>query len=69
MSLYGSLAATGKGQLTDVAIADALKPAKVEYHEFSDKNILKALATAGLFGNMIKNNASISGAEAACAMV
>lgn len=36
------------------------------YHEFSDKNILQALATAGLFGNIIKVNASISGAEVGC---
>lgn len=36
------------------------------YHEFSDKNILQALATAGLFGNVIKANASISGAEVGC---
>jgi len=36
------------------------------YHEFSDKNILQALATAGLFGNVIKSNASISGAEVGC---
>lgn len=36
------------------------------YHEFSDKNILQALATAGLFGNVIKLNASISGAEVGC---
>jgi L-serine dehydratase len=36
------------------------------YHEFSDKNILQALATAGLFGNIIKANASISGAEVGC---
>ncbi len=36
------------------------------YHEFSDKNILQALATAGLFGNVIKRNASISGAEVGC---
>lgn len=36
------------------------------YHEFSDKNILQALATAGLFGNVIKMNASISGAEVGC---
>lgn len=36
------------------------------YHEFSDKNILQALATAGLFGNVIKVNASISGAEVGC---
>ena len=36
------------------------------FHEFSDKNILQALATAGLFGNVIKVNASISGAEVGC---
>lgn len=36
------------------------------YHEFSDKNILRALATAGIFGNIIKLNASISGAEVGC---
>jgi len=35
-------------------------------HDFSDKDILKALATAGLFGNIIKYNASISGAEVGC---
>lgn len=35
-------------------------------HGFSDKDILKALATAGLFGNFIKTNASISGAEVGC---
>ena len=32
----------------------------------SDKHILQALATAGLFGNVIKTNASISGAEVGC---
>ena len=36
------------------------------YHEMSDKHILQALATAGLFGNIIKTNASISGAEVGC---
>ncbi len=36
------------------------------YHEFTDKNILKALATAGLFGNVTRKNASISGAEVGC---
>lgn len=36
------------------------------YHEFSDKNILQALATAGLFGNITRRNASISGAEVGC---
>ena len=35
-------------------------------HGFSDKDILKALATAGLFGNVIRTNASISGAEVGC---
>ncbi|MCQ2095665.1 MAG: L-serine ammonia-lyase, iron-sulfur-dependent, subunit alpha [Bacteroidaceae bacterium] len=34
--------------------------------EFSEKDILKSLATAGLFGNIIKTNASISGAEVGC---
>lgn len=36
------------------------------YHEFSDKNILQAIATAGLFGNITRKNASISGAEVGC---
>ncbi len=33
---------------------------------FSDKRILRALATAGLFGNIVKHNASVSGAEVGC---
>lgn len=37
-----------------------------KYHQFSDKNIIQALATAGLFGNMTRRNASISGAEVGC---
>jgi L-serine dehydratase len=37
-----------------------------EIYNFSDDDILKALATAGLFGNIIKSNASISGAEVGC---
>ena len=36
------------------------------FHDFSDKNILQALATAGLFGNVTRKNASISGAEVGC---
>ena len=32
----------------------------------SDKRIIRALATAGLFGNIVKKNASISGAEVGC---
>lgn len=35
-------------------------------HGFGTHDILKALATAGLFGNIIKHNASISGAEVGC---
>ncbi len=34
--------------------------------KFSEKDILNALATAGLIGNLVKYNASISGAEAGC---
>lgn len=34
--------------------------------DFSDIRILRALATAGLIGNVVKQNASISGAEAGC---
>ena len=34
--------------------------------DFSDVRILRAHATAGLVGNIVKHNASISGAEAGC---
>jgi L-serine dehydratase len=37
-----------------------------ESREFSDKQIIRALATAGLIGNIAKANASISGAEVGC---
>ncbi len=33
---------------------------------FSEQRILRALATAGLFGNVVKQNASVSGAEVGC---
>lgn len=33
---------------------------------FSEQRILRALATAGIFGNVVKSNASISGAEVGC---
>lgn len=35
-------------------------------HAFSDTRIKHALATAGLIGNVVKQNASISGAEVGC---
>lgn len=34
--------------------------------DFGETRILRALATAGLFGNVVKQNASISGAEVGC---
>lgn len=35
-------------------------------HDFSDIKIIRALATAGLIGNLVKHNASVSGAEVGC---
>jgi L-serine dehydratase len=50
--------------------ASGTLPAVLEYHRQFNRhtktNILKALATAGLFGNAVKKNASISGAEVGC---
>ena len=37
-----------------------------EQNKYSDDEILKALATASVFGNLAKTNASISGAEVGC---
>ncbi len=39
---------------------------KQEQQGFSDRDMLKGLAAAGLIGNVIKTNASISGAECGC---
>ncbi len=39
---------------------------KQEQQGFSDRDMLKGLAVAGLVGNVIKTNASISGAECGC---
>lgn len=45
-------------------------PAVLKYmqvtRKFSDEDIVRALATGGLIGSMIKKNASISGAECGC---
>ena len=38
---------------------------KNEYR-ISDERIIKALAIAGIIGNVVKTNASISGAECGC---
>lgn len=37
-----------------------------KFYKISDKKILKALATAGIIGNIVKTNASISGADVGC---
>lgn len=37
-----------------------------QYHNFNEKRILRALATAGLIGVIVKENASVSGAEVGC---
>ncbi len=36
------------------------------FYDLSDEKLLHALATAGLIGNIVKKNASISGAEVGC---
>ena len=37
-----------------------------EKYDFSDEKMIKALAVAGVIGNVVKTNASISGAECGC---
>lgn len=37
-----------------------------ETRDFRDSRILRAIATAGLFGNVVRTNASISGAQVGC---
>ncbi len=50
--------------------ASAALPSVLKYmqekHGFSDEQILKALAVAGLIGSLVKKNASVSGAECGC---
>ncbi len=50
--------------------ASGVLPAVLYYeqqkHGFTDHEICRALATAGLIGNLVKTNASISGAECGC---
>ena len=50
--------------------ACGVMPAVLKYlqhkRKFSDEKILQALATGGIIGNLIKTNASISGAECGC---
>ncbi len=37
-----------------------------KFYNFSNQRVLRALATAGLFGTVVKYNASVSGAEVGC---
>ncbi|MBR6708487.1 MAG: L-serine ammonia-lyase, iron-sulfur-dependent, subunit alpha [Clostridia bacterium] len=50
--------------------ACAVLPAVLKYMQekkgFSDEQIIRALAVGGLIGNLVKRNASISGAECGC---
>jgi len=50
--------------------ASGVMPAVLLYSQnkdgFNDKDIFLALATGGIIGNLVKSNASISGAEAGC---
>ncbi len=50
--------------------AAGVLPAVLYYQQkknrFTDRQMIEALATAGLIGNLIKTNASISGAECGC---
>lgn len=50
--------------------ASGVLPAVLKYmqgkHKFSDEVVLRGLAVGGLIGNIVKTNASISGAECGC---
>ena len=50
--------------------ACSVVPAVLKYFQqtkrFSDRDILRALAVGGLIGNLVKENASVSGAECGC---
>ncbi len=50
--------------------ASGVLPAVLRYvletQQLGERDVLRALATAGLFGNIIKHNGSISGAEVGC---
>lgn len=47
-------------------VLPAVLVALEQKNDYSEKKILEAMMVAGYFGNLIKNNASISGAEAGC---
>lgn len=47
-------------------VLPAILYAMSAHYQFSDQKIIRALATAGLVGNLVKENASISGAQVGC---
>ncbi len=63
-------AAGGKIVTAPTCGSSGILPAVLRYvrdkRDFDEKTVLCALATAGLMGNLIKTNASISGAECGC---
>ena len=63
-------AAGGKIVTAPTCGSSGVMPAVLKYaqdsKQFTDLEILHALATGGLIGNLIKTNASISGAECGC---
>jgi len=63
-------AAGGKISTAPTCGSCGVVPAVLKYlqesFDFSEQKILRALATAGLIGNIVKENASISGAKVGC---
>ncbi len=63
-------AAGGKIVTAPTCGSSGILPAVLRYeqerHGFSNEDIIEALATAGIIGNIVKENASISGAECGC---
>lgn len=63
-------AAGGKISTAPTCGSCGVVPAVLKYlqesFDFSEQKILRALATAGLVGNIVKENASISGAKVGC---
>ncbi|WP_297092293.1 L-serine ammonia-lyase [uncultured Draconibacterium sp.] len=63
-------AAGGKVVAAPTCGASGVLPAVLKYfkkiHKSDTNTVLRALATAGLIGNIVKTNASISGAEVGC---
>lgn len=70
MAVSEENASGGKIVAAPTCGASGVVPAVIEYfrkvYKSDIKSMVRALATAGLIGNLIKHNASISGAEVGC---